>query len=380
MTRARRLFLAAACALMGAAPAFAHKPSDSYLSLRLQHDRLDGRWDIALRDLDVVLDLDRNEDGRIDWGEVRTRLAEIDRYALGHLRVAAAAPCALDVADHGIDRHSDGAYVVLALGGSCAGGESLSIDYSLLFDVDAQHRGLLKLDIVDGADTHVVTAVFPADRRQQVFPLQGVSAGTQLLGYLRDGVIHIAAGYDHLLFLLALLLPAVLVRRQGAWVPVPNVAPAAGSVVKTVTAFTLAHSATLALATLGVVSLPARLTESAIAASVLLTAIDNLVAVLPSKRWIVAFAFGLVHGFGFASVLADLDLPRSSLALSLVGFNLGVETGQLILVALFIPLAYAARRKSMYQPVVLQGGSIAIAVLAAGWLIDRSLNLGLMPF
>jgi hypothetical protein len=380
MSHLRLLFLAVAWVLLGAAPAFAHKPSDSYLSLRLQHDRLAGRWDIALRDLDLVLDLDRSEDGRIDWGEVRTRLNEIDRYALDHLRVAAAAPCALDVTDHAIDRHSDGAYVVLTLAGPCAGGESLSIDYSLLFDVDAQHRGLLKLDIAGAADPQVVSAVFPADRRLQSFPRQGMSTGAQLLGYLRDGVVHIAVGYDHLLFLLALLLPAVLVRREGVWVPAPGVAPVAGSVVKTVTAFTLAHSVTLALATLGVVSLPARLTESAIAASVLLTAIDNIVTFLPSRRWIVAFVFGLIHGFGFASVLADLDLPRSALALSLVGFNLGVETGQLILVALFIPLAYAARRLPMYQPVILRGGSVVVAVLAAGWLIDRSLNLGLMPF
>ena len=380
MTRTLATFLAVACALAGAAPAFAHKPSDSYLSLRLERDRIEGHWDIALRDLDVVLDLDRNEDGRIDWGEVRTRLEEIDRYAIGHLSVATAAPCALEITDHQIDRHSDGAYVVLALGGRCAGRGSLSIDYSLLFDVDAQHRGLLKLEIVDGANAHVLAAVFPAERRQQTFSLGGTSSWTQLFGYLRDGITHIATGYDHLLFLMALLLPAVLIRRQGAWTPVASVAPAAGSVVKTVTAFTLAHSATLALATLGVVSLPARLTESVIAASVLLTAIDNLVPILPSKRWIVAFVFGLVHGFGFASVLADLDLPRSALALSLVGFNLGVETGQLILVALFIPLAYVARRTLLYQPVVLHGGSVVIAVLAAGWLIDRSLNLGIMPF
>ena len=374
------MLLAVVGMLAGIAPAFAHKPSDSYLSLRLERDRIDGRWDIALRDLDAVLDLDRNEDGRIDWGEVRTREDEIDRYAAYRLGVATTAPCALDITDHQIDRHSDGAYVVLALSGRCAERGPLTIDYGLLFDVDAQHRGLLKLDIVDGADSQVVTAVFPAERRQQTFPLGRVPAWTQFAGYLRDGITHIAIGYDHLLFLLALLFPAVLIRRERAWVPVPTLGPAVGSVVKTVTAFTLAHSATLVLATLGVVSVPARLIESAIAASVLLTAIDNLVPVLPSKRWIVALVFGLVHGFGFASVLADLDLPRSALALSLVGFNLGVEIGQLVLVALFIPLAYLARRTALYQPVVVRGGSVVIAVLAAGWLVDRSLNLRFMPF
>ncbi len=112
----------------------------------------------------------------------------------------------------------------------------------------------------------------------------------------------------------------------------------------------------------------------------LLTAIDNVVPFLPARRWTIAFAFGLVHGFGFASVLADLDLPQSALALSLVGFNVGVELGQLALVAVLIPLAYLLRRTALYQPVVLRGGSVAIGLLAAGWLAERSLDLKLLPF
>ncbi|TDR43872.1 HupE/UreJ protein [Tahibacter aquaticus] len=359
------------------APAAAHKPSDSYLSLRREAGQLSGRWDIALRDLDSVFELDRNHDDRIDWGEVRTRRDEIDRYAKSRLSLSAGAACPLQIADHLIEQHSDGRYLVLLLQAPCAGDGALSVDYAALFDVDAQHRGLLKLEL---GDATVLSAVLSREQPRQTFQAGGASHWQAFAGYVRDGIFHIAIGYDHLLFLVALLLPAVLGRAGRAWQPVPSLSVAAVSVLKIVTAFTLAHSVTLSLATLGIVQIPARLTESIIALSVLLTAVDNLVPFLPARRWTVAFAFGLIHGFGFASVLADLELPRSALALSLVGFNVGVELGQLAVVAVLIPLAYLLRRSLLYQPVVLRGGSVAIGLLAAGWLAERSLDLKLMPF
>ncbi len=230
------------------------------------------------------------------------------------------------------------------------------------------------------ADTHVVTAVFPAEHRRQAFAAGGTSAWTQLRSFVGDGIGHIAAGFDHILFLVALLLPAALGRRGRTWFAVPGLSAALWNVAKTVTAFTLAHSITLSLATLHVVQLPSRLTESMIALSVLVTAIDNLVPILPPKRWVVAFLFGLMHGFGFASVLVDLDLPRSALALSLFGFNVGVEIGQLVLVAVLVPLAYLAREKRLYRRIALDGGSVVIALVALGWFVERCLNFKLMPF
>jgi hypothetical protein len=364
--------------------AAAHKPSDSYLTLRVERAAVSGHWDIALRDLDVVLDLDRNRDGRIDWGEVRTRIGEIDAYAMSHLKLGVdAGACPMNATDLLIDRHSDGAYAVLILAGSCPGKlATLTIDYGLLFDVDAQHRGLLKLQIATASadEPRVVTAVFPSDHRRQAFAADGTSAWKQLESFIADGIGHIAAGFDHILFLVALLLPAALGRRGRTWFAVPGLSAALWNVAKTVTAFTVAHSITLSLATLHVVQLPSRLTESMIALSVLATAIDNLVPILPPKRWVVAFLFGLMHGFGFASVLVDLNLPRSALALSLFGFNVGVEIGQLVLVALLVPLAYLAREKRLYKLAALDGGSLLIALVALGWLVERSLNLKLMPF
>jgi hypothetical protein len=278
-----------------------------------------------------------------------------------------------------IDEHSDGAYAVMKLSGSCpAVSNELSVNYSLLFDVDAQHRGLLKLE--SGDEARIVSAVFPATNASQKFVLSSTSTLNQFATYVLDGVKHIAIGFDHILFLVALLLPAVLIRAGGKWVPVADLRTALLNVLKIVTAFTIAHSITLSLAVTGVAQLPSRLVESVIAASVLLTAADNLWPFLPRKRWWVAFAFGLIHGFGFASVLLDLQLPASALVTSLVGFNLGVEIGQLALVAALMPLAYALRHTRGYSMLALRTGSVAIAATSLGWLLERSMNVKLMPF
>ena len=363
----------------------AHKASDSYLMLKVVGANVSGQWDIALRDLDLVLELDRNGDSVIDWGEVRSRHAEIAAYAMRHLDLKSGnRACPMRVDDQLIDNHSDGAYAVLKLTATCPNAvEALTVSYRLLFDVDAQHRGLLKLETPakDGnSSPQVVSAVFPAENATQIFALANGSTLAELGTYIVDGVRHIAVGFDHILFLIALLLPAVLVREGRRWIPVADMQSAFWSVLKIVTAFTIAHSITLSLASLDVVRLPSRLVESLIAASVLATALDNIWPFLPKKRWLVAFAFGLIHGFGFASVLADLNLPNSSLVLSLLGFNIGVEIGQLILVALVIPLAYLTRSSTAYPRFALQTGSVVIAAVSLGWLLERSLNLQLMPF
>ena len=385
-----------ACVLLLVANAAqAHKPSDSYLSVTVQGSQLSGQWDIALRDLDFAIGLDANGDGDITWGELRARHADIAAYAQARLALQAdGQPCMLSIGAQQVDEHTDGAYSVLPLQWACptsagAGVRNLALDYRLFADLDPQHRGLLKLSA--GGSTR--TAVFgPAAARQQ-FELGQASGWQQFTDYAREGVWHIWIGFDHILFLLSLLLPAVLVwqRPQGLrsgpawgraadWRPVPSAAQALWSVLRIVTAFTLAHSITLTLATLGWVSLPSRAVEATIAASVVVAALNNVFPLFTGRRWTVAFGFGLIHGFGFASVLADLGLPQGALALALVGFNLGVEAGQLAIVAVFLPLAFALRRTVLYRQGVRIGGSLLIAALAGVWFAERAFNLKLLPF
>ena len=370
----------------------AHKPSDSYLTLNVDGTVVSGRWDIALRDLDFALTLDADGDGAITWGEVRTRHADIAAYAAARLVLAAdGVPCTLQVGPQLVDEHTDGAYSVLPLRAVCSQvPQKLGLQYTLFADLDPQHRGLLNLS----AQGQTRTAVLGPQAAQQSYTLAQSSAWRQFADYLREGVWHIWIGFDHILFLLSLLLPAVgvWVQRQHAtahkaqplrqqrrtWQAVPRFGAAFWDVLRIVTAFTLAHSITLSLAVLGLVTLPSRFVESAIAASVVLAALNNVWPVVHARRWAVAFVFGLVHGFGFASVLADLGLPQSTLALALVGFNVGVELGQLAIVVAFLPLAYALRHTWFYRRLVLVGGSLLIAALAAVWLLERVFELELL--
>ncbi len=373
--------LALACLLLAPA-AQAHKPSDSYLTITVAGGQLAGRWDIALRDLDFALGLDADGDGAITWGELRARHAEIAAYASARLTVAVdGKPCTLRIGAQQVDGHTDGAYSVLPLEMACppaGAGSTLGIAYTLFADLDPQHRGLLNLN-VEGATR---TAIFGPQSARQSFELRAASRLAQALDYLREGVWHIWVGFDHILFLLALLLPAVGYWRGPGqpWQPVPHFAQAFWDVLRIVTGFTVAHSITLSLATLGIVSLPSRWVESAIAGSVVLAALNNVWPVFHGRRWMVAFGFGLIHGFGFASVLIDLGLPQGALALALLGFNLGVECGQLAVVAAFLPLAYLLRRSAFYRVAVLRVGSLLIAAVAAAWLVERVFELKLMPF
>jgi hypothetical protein len=373
----RRIVAGLLLALL-AGSAWAHKPSDSYLTLAVNGETIDGQWDIALRDLDFALGLDANQDGAITWGEVKAKHAEIASYALSRLRIGpAGAPCTVAPREQLIDTHTDGTYAVLRFTAACAAmPQTLAVDYRLLFDVDPQHRGLLNL----AANGATRAGIFSVDAPAQQFALDDLSPVAQFADYLEEGVIHIWTGFDHILFLLSLLLPAVLVlmpgsRAQGA----PSFRFALVDVLKVVTAFTLAHSITLSLAALGVVELPSRFVESAIAISVVLAALNNVWPVVFGRRWVLAFAFGLIHGFGFASVLADLGLPHESLLLALVAFNVGVEVGQLAIVALFLPLAYAVRDTRFYGRAVFVGGSLLVAAIAATWFAERAFDLALLP-
>jgi len=167
------------------------------------------------------------------------------------------------------------------------------------------------------------------------------------------------------------------VRRDGTWQAATSFRAALVDVTKVVTAFTVAHSITLTLAALGVVALPSRLVESAIALSVVLAALNNVFPLVAHARWLAAFGFGLLHGFGFAGALQDLGLPTGSLALSLAGFNVGVELGQLAIVAVFLPAAFALRGTRTYRRGMLTAGSMAIAAVAAVWLVERAFDLPL---
>jgi len=361
---------------LAAGSAQAHKPSDSYLALSVEGAAVRGQWDIALRDLEFALGLDADGNGEITWGELRAKHAEIDAYALARLAVRAdGRDCRLAPTAHLVDDHSDGAYAVLRFDADCGARAPASVEiaYSLFFDIDPTHRGLLRFERGGASQTGVLSP----ERPKLAFRAGESSPLSQFFDYLREGVWHIWIGFDHILFLISLLLPSVLILKNKTWNPAERFRDTFWDVLKVVTSFTVAHSITLSLAALSVISLPSRLVESTIALSVVLAALNNIWPLVHGRRWAVAFGFGLIHGFGFASVLADLGLPRDALLLALVGFNVGVELGQLAIISVFLPFAYVLRGTWAYRRVVFIGGSAAIALTAALWLVERAFDVKL---
>ena len=308
------------------APSNAHRPSDAFLSMAVAGSSVEGRWDIALRDLEHAIGLDSDRDGAVTWGELKSQHAAVAAYALARLSLESEArTCPARVHNHLIEQRSDGTYAVLLFTADCTASiATLTVAYDLLFDLDPLHRGLAQVEF-DGKSQSLV---FSPGQRHWTLGREGAGRWQQALSYLREGVWHIWIGFDHILFLVSLLLPAVLRREAGRWQPSGSLRQTFIDVAKVVTAFTVAHSITLGLATLGWVDLPSRPVEMIIAASIVLAALNNIYPLVTRGLWAVAFGFGLIHGLGFAGALEELGLPAEALLLSLLSFNAGVELGQ----------------------------------------------------
>ncbi len=367
--------------------AFAHKESDAYLNLRTDPANpnvLRGQWDIALRDLSFVLDIDSNHDSKITWGEVKAHRAAIEKYALDRLVVRGdGLVCEMTPTAQRIDEHSDGAYDVIDFDAVCDKDipSSLIVDYTLFRDVDPYHRGIVTLR----AGERTAGAVLGPENPEASINLRAPDRWQQFKSFMTDGIWHIWTGPDHLLFIFSLLLPAVLIRRKadptaGAphrayWQPAEKLSTSIIELVKVVSGFTVSHSVTLTLSVLGYVHLPSRLVESGIALSIIVAAANNLFPIVTRSAWLVAFAFGFIHGLGFASALAGLQLPPASMAVSLGGFSLGVELGQEAIVLPLLPLAFVLRRTRFYQIGILRWGSILIIAISTLWLVQRAFDV-----
>jgi hypothetical protein len=360
--------LVAALALCSAASA--HIASNGFLEAHVDGAEIAGSIELAVRDVELAIGVDTDQDGKITWGELRASEPQLARYLAQHLTFTAqGAPCTLSFRSIRVNDRVDGSYAWLPLRARCpqAVGQ-LAIRYTVLEGIDPSHRGLLTLT----AGRTAQTGVLGGPSAQAAFSVFAPSPGRAFVEYFQAGIWHILSGIDHLLFLLSLLLPAVLLRRENRWEPVTRVRPALVSIFKVVTAFTLAHSITLSLAALNIVRLPSRLTESVIAASIIVAALNNIFPIITERRARIAFAFGLLHGFGFASVLSDMGLPQGARLISLLAFNLGIETGQLAVVLSVMPIVYGLRSGAFYRRAVMPWGSAAIAALAFVWLLQRA--------
>jgi hypothetical protein len=360
------------CCLLTAPVVQAHVASNGFLDIEAHGRTLAGSVELSVRDVELAIGVDADRDGRITWGELRSAEPRLVRYLTDHFALAAGgAECPIQFGRLEVNSRVDGNYAWLPFEARCSHEPTpLGIRYHVLAGIDSSHRGLLRL----GAGAIVQTAVLDPTAAEATLAPGRAAPWRAFAQYFQAGVHHIWSGIDHLLFLISLLLPAVLLRRGGRWEPVAAARPACVSILKVVTAFTLAHSITLSLAAFEVVRLPARLTESVIAASIVVAALNNIFPLVTEARARIAFAFGLLHGFGFASVLTEMGLPEGARLISLLAFNCGIEIGQLAVVVAVMPVVYAVRGLEGYRRALLPWGSGAIATVALGWLAQRAMG------
>lgn len=254
------------------------------------------------------------------------------------------------------------------------------LNYDLIMHQVVTHRALVGIrndwEAGKTGDQPFTVGVIAVDTATaQIFPLEiNLKQGGRWEGFkgmVALGVQHIKEGTDHLLFLLVLLLPATLLVDGKRWGDFGGTKYSVQRLLKIVTAFTVGHSATLLIGALGWLRLPQSLVEVLIAVSILISAIHAIRPIFPGRESYVAAGFGLIHGLAFATVLSELDLGAGEMALSILGFNVGIELMQLFVIALVVPWLILLSQTAFYQSVRI-GGAVLAAIVALVWIVERA--------
>lgn len=368
--RARLLALPALLWLMSLTPASAHQSGNSYLRISSTDAGVSVQIDFAVRDLNSLLQIppeQQKEIRRHELEEMRERLAALIGESL--ILEVDGEPVHLRFRSQEVTLYNDGLYVrqnhtAPALP---AGAAYLLVRYEFFNEEEKVARAFLKLD----SGPFESTAVLDPRHAVQRLPLREIALAEALWTYAREGALHIWSGPDHLLFLVCLLLPGLRLALPGAGSASPGLRAAGVYALKVVTAFTVAHSITLAAAALDWITLPDKLIESAIAASIIVSALLNLRGGEGRHAWKLALGFGLIHGMGFANGLRELGLSSSHFIETLLAFNLGVEFGQMAVVLLAGVLLWPALKNERAVRTIQHWGSLAILLIAGVWLAER---------
>ncbi len=385
----RRLIVLLLCTFgvfaLTATQASAHKGTQSYVFLRILSDRVEGRVDLRISDLNDIVNLSIPQKEGLSVAEQNRSILE--EYTRQHFSLSlrgADLPVTFTTIEFLEEPGAASSYVIMNF---TTPRQQQSIPRKIDVKYDAIFHARPDRDAWLLVMTDWNTGTFMKEGRYLATFEQGkesqeisLGSGSWFSGFKKTvalGVEHIRIGTDHILFVLTLLLPSVLVfRKKSGWQPVPGFGSSLRRVLKIATSFTVAHSITLGLAGLDVISLPGKLVETAIAVSIALAALHNFKPVFANKEWIVAFVFGLFHGFGFASLLGDLGLKSDRRVSSLLGFNLGVEFGQVVIILMVFPMLFLLRRIKAYD-LVLKVGSALAGALAIGWAVERLFEVDL---
>ncbi|WP_171099222.1 MULTISPECIES: HupE/UreJ family protein [unclassified Ruegeria] len=360
-----------------------HELNQSYVFFDVKDTSLSGRFEVTLEDAARTVDLDADQNGDITEEEFRARAEEVFQQLSAGLT--------LQVGD---ELHKPVFADVGFLGAGFATYGQLNFDVPTLVDVpeSLMMNFVYLFDYID--PTHTTFAVIEANERTgithnesftslvfkptaglQELSLVGQSGFKVFLDFIIYGVWHIWTGYDHIVFLTALLLPAVLSLRMPKWSPAESFETAFWRVLKNITLFTVSNSLTLTMAALGIVSLPPGLIAFLIPLSIAVVALDNIYPIFQRRIWVVVLVFGLVHGFAFADILKPLGFDPQHKFLTLLGFNIGIEIGQVVIAAIVLPILFVMRRWNLYQPLVLKFGSIILIAVALYWVSESTPEL-----
>ncbi|HWV98707.1 MAG TPA: HupE/UreJ family protein [Candidatus Acidoferrum sp.] len=359
--RNRKLRAALALALVAASTAWAHDPGLSVATARVSGGSLAVHLALARSDAERLAAFDANPNGQVTKAESPATLSQLQQKA----QRAFAVSCGcrrLEPAKATVTRDDrEGVHFEITFPGVTAG--DLNIRSAMLDALPRGHRQFLS--VRDETNHLLAEQMLEQNLPSLTVPVTSpaqpvlVSRPQSFRQFLALGINHIATGYDHLLFLLGLLLVGGAVR----------------SALKIITSFTVAHSITLALATLNIIHISPKLIEPLIAASIVFVGLQNLLGSGVENRWMLTFGFGLIHGCGFASALRDLGIGANgtSIAAPLLSFNLGVELGQLAIAAFVLPVIWKCRASPVFVRRLVPAGSALIVMAGAFWLLQRTL-------
>ena len=345
----------------------AHNTDYARLALDINNNKINAQLELTVADLEYKLGLDKNFNGKITWGELSENSDRLFKYVRDGLNIQNNNKnCKVSYQGLKVNKRIQKNYALLEVSVQCPDKiQTLTVNYQLMFDVDTKHKLILSINDADKSVTRILTANRPAID----YSAESTSWGN--LDFILSGIEHIWIGYDHILFLLCLLLAAIKAQTSGGKENKNSVSKIMVEVIKLVTAFTIAHSITFLLANFGIVTISPVFTEAVIALTVVMVALNNIFNIFDSGLWKVVFALGLVHGLGFANVMSALEISSAQSAISILMFNAGVEIGQLLLILIFVPVLVFLSNYKLYFNYLRPGMSWFISVIGVMWFIER---------
>ncbi|MEO0700956.1 MAG: HupE/UreJ family protein [Pseudomonadota bacterium] len=376
-----RLVCLSVILVLTAGVATAHRIDESYVYFQVTEDALTGRIEVTSKDLAQAFTFDG--DSRLPTNDqIEARADEIFDHFADRLLILAEGQrypvtfTGLDFLDTDIATFALFSFDIPDL---APAPDAIEMSYEFLFnDVDPGHLGFALIESntrtgVRKNESHI-SLTFGPGGGVQTLGLTADPPGKVFVDFVVHGIWHIWHGIDHLMFLAALLLAATMTRRDGHWAPTENLGRSMGVMVGLVTAFTLGHALAISLSAFGVIRFPSTWVEGAIALSIILVALANLMPGLQTRSGLALFAFGLFHGFGFVSVLPLLGADPMLKTVGLIGFTIGIELAQLAIVLVAFPVLYLVCNWRIYPMLALRLGSVGVIAIAAVWFAERSYN------